>query len=206
MKPIIIGITGASGSGKSSILKAARQMIGFNTVEILSQDHYYKPIEQQTLDKDGMVNFDLPTGINQKKYVHDVKHILSEKILKIPAYNYNNPNAKTKMLTFFPTKILFLEGLFLFKPYLINAYLDLKIFIESPNEVNFKRRLKRDQIQRGQKVEQIEYQWKNHVLPTYHKYLLPQKEQADFIIKNQESKRKSAQILVDFLQQKGISF
>ncbi|MEC8738563.1 MAG: uridine kinase [Bacteroidota bacterium] len=204
MNTTIIGITGPSGSGKSSILKEVKKLMGFFQVEVLSQDLYYRPAEEQAMDEQGKINFDLPKGIDHNRFVSDVQKLCSGEKLTKPAYNYNNPNAKNRILTFYSTKILFLEGLFLFDPFPIDKFLDCRIYIDSSNELNLVRRQRRDQTQRGQSLEQINYQWIHHVLPTTEKYLLPQKKQADFILQNKDSKRKSAQMLIDFLTQRGI--
>ena len=204
MNTTIIGITGPSGSGKSSILKEVKKMMGFSQVEVLSQDLYYRSAEEQALDEKGNINFDLPEGIDHNRFVSDVQKLCSGEKLKKPAYNYNNPNAQNRILTFYSTKILFLEGLFLFDPFPIDKFLHYRIYIDSSNELNLARRQRRDQAQRGQRLEQINYQWVHHVLPTTEKYLLPQKKHADFILQNKDSKRKSAQMLIDFLRQRGI--
>ena len=110
-KPFVIGISGGSGSGKTSFIRQLRQAFTEDQVCIISQDDYYLPRENQFRDKNGEFNFDLPKSFNRKKFREDVEQLVAGQAVTIEEYTFNNPDAKPKLLTFKPAPILIVEGL-----------------------------------------------------------------------------------------------
>ncbi|UKJ05986.1 uridine kinase family protein [Solitalea lacus] len=185
-KPFVIGIAGGSGSGKTYFLRSLYKYFDQDQLVIISQDDYYIPVGELTPEENKLYNFDLPRTIDNDKFQSDVEKLLHwESVLK-KEYTFNNPNAIPRMLECRPAPIVVIEGLFIFHFAGINQILDMRIFIDAHEELALKRRLKRDQEERGYSHEDIMYKWENHVMPAYSEFLLPHKLKADIIIDNNE--------------------
>lgn len=183
-KPFVIGVAGGSGSGKTFFLNCFLNHFTDQEICLISQDDYYKPIEQQPLDENGWVNFDLPRCIDDQKLLADIQLLLDGSTIQKKEYTFNVANEKARMLTIRSAPIIVVEGLFIFHYKEISALLDMKIFLDANEEITLNRRLKRDIAERGYDHDMIMYQWVNHVLPAYKAYLLPYKDTADKVILN----------------------
>jgi len=202
LKPYTIGITGGSGSGKTYFLKELSSHFSEGEVCLISQDHYYKPRDQQPLDENGVKNFDLPTSIESELLLADLLKLKSGQTLLKKEYTFNNPNAKPQVLEFKPAPILIVEGLFVLFFEKIAQQLDLKIFIDAKDHIKLGRRIKRDQTERGYDLDDVLYRYQNHVMPVFESLLEPLKHQADIIIPNSDSSsvQTSARVIAGFLK------
>lgn len=183
-KPFVIGIAGGSGSGKTFFLKCFLNHFKSNEVCLISQDDYYIPVGDLTPEENKLHNFDLPSAINEKHFLEDIKALLNGNTIYKEAYNFNNKKAKPKTLEIKFAPVIIIEGLFIFHFPEIFKLLDLKIFIEADVEIALQRRINRDFIERGYSHEDVLYKWKNHVIPAFNTYLLPYKQLADRNITN----------------------
>lgn len=183
-KPYLIGIVGGSGSGKTSFLRDLLARLPEKQCAVVSQDNYYRPIHEQERDASGQPNFDLPTSIQLDHFCDDVTNLLrGETITKIE-YTYNHRERQGRHITVEPAPIVILEGLFLFHFERIRAQFDLRVFIDAHVEICKQRRLKRDAAERGYSPEHVEYQWTQHVLPAYERFILPYREDAHVVVAN----------------------
>jgi uridine kinase len=186
-KVYLIGIAGGSASGKTHLLRELRKRFNEKEICILSQDNYYKPIAEQFRDTNGMVNFDLPTALDEAQFIHDMRLLSDGKEVHQKEYTFNQASIKGKTMTLKPAPVVVAEGLFIFHFGLVRDMLDLKIFLDASEETKLFRRLERDNRERGMERKAILYQWHQHVSPAYRKYLLPHREMADLIINNNDS-------------------
>jgi len=113
-KPFLIGITGGSGSGKTTFIRQLREGLSDDQVCYLSMDEYYVPLDEQKVDKNGVHNFDIPRSINKSEFVRDLKLLQQGKTVTRPEYTFNNENATPKILTYRPAPVIIVEGLFVF--------------------------------------------------------------------------------------------
>lgn len=180
----LIGISGISGSGKTYLAEYLQQKIGSNNLSIVSFDDYYKPYDSQTMDKLGKVNFDLPTAVDFRQMMGDLHSLKQGETLFKKRYTFNNSNAKPAIITINPNPIILIEGIFVFHFKELLEQLSYKVFVESDLNTTLQRRIQRDTKERGISLEQVMYQWKNHVLPAYHGFLLPHKPHVDLIVQN----------------------
>ena len=199
-KPYTLGITGGSGSGKTHFLKALSSHFSEKELCLISQDHYYKPRDQQPLDENGVKNFDLPTSIDRELLLSDLLKLKSGESLFKTEYTFNNPNAKPQVLEFKPAPILIVEGLFVQYFEEISRELDLKIFMEAKDHVKLSRRIRRDQTERGYDLDDVLYRYQNHVMPVFESLIEPLKHQADIIIPNNNNLELSAKVIAGFLR------
>jgi uridine kinase len=201
-KPFIVGITGGSASGKTSFLKDLVSSFSTEELCLVSQDNYYRPREEQPTDENGVHNFDLPESINAQEYARDIQKLRNGETVYRLEYTYNNPEVIPKTLVFKPAPIIVVEGLFVFYFADIANLLDLKIYIDAKEHIKLKRRIHRDQIERGYDLADVLYRYEKHVSPTYERYIEPFKNEADIIIPNNSNYQKPLEMVVAYLQKK----
>jgi len=199
-KPFIIGITGGSGSGKTTFLNAIKEQFNRQQVCIISQDDYYIPIEQQYIDEQGIENFDLPRAINKKRFRKDIEKLIAGEEVTIQEYTFNNTTKKPKLITFQSAPIIVVEGLFVFHYKKIKKLLDLKIFLHAKENLKVIRRIKRDRVERNYPLDDVLYRYENHVLPSFEKYIEPYRESADIVINNNEEMDMGIKVVVGFIK------
>lgn len=169
---------------------------------LISQDNYYKPRELQTRDRNGIVNFDLPSCIDDEAYAHDILKVSQGETVYRTEYTFNNPNVVPKQLEFRPAPIVVVEGIFVFYFEEIAKLLDLKVYIDAKEYIKLQRRIVRDRIERGYDLDDVLYRYTNHVAPTYEKYIKPYKNDADIIIPNNNHFEKGLEVIITFLNAK----
>ena len=182
-KPFVIGIAGGSGSGKTFFLKCFLNHFKKEEICLLSQDDYYYRVgHNMTAEENKLYNFDLPATIDNNQFLSDIKNLINGETVYQKEYTFNNPNAEPKLLEIKPAPIVMVEGLFILHFEEIAEILDMKIFIDTDEDIALQRRLKRDLIGRGYPEGDVLYKWNNHVMPAFNDYLLPYKKQCDKII------------------------
>lgn len=182
--PFVVGIAGSSGSGKTFFLNCFLNHFAAHEVALISQDDYYIPANTKTQEENKRYNFDLPTAIDRPAFERDIRLLFDGHTIHRKEYTFNNPALKPKLIETRPAPILIVEGLFIFYYDEVNALLNHRIFLHAEEEIALQRRLKRDLLERGYNEDDVRYKWVNHVIPAYHKYLLPFREQCDRIIIN----------------------
>ena len=184
---MIIGICGGSGSGKTTLLRKICKDFSRYEPSVFSLDNYYLPIESQQKDNNGIVNFDLPTALNRGKIIKDLKMLVEGIPIKVKEYNFNCPPYLNKYIEIKPSRLIIVEGLFLFHYKELLKMLDMTVYVVVDSEIQLKRRLKRDKQHRGYSEDEIIYQWENHVNPCYNQFIQPYKSQADYIFRNDDN-------------------
>ncbi len=201
-KPYLIGITGGSGSGKTTFINELRGSFDKKKLCIISQDDYYKPRDVQMLDEKGVRNFDLPMSIDSEAFAGDLIRLISGEVVTKKEYTFNNDDAVPKMLKFYPAPIILVEGIFVFHYKEIMKLLDLKVFLDAKENLKVIRRIKRDQIERNYPIEDVLYRYEKHVMPTFEKYILPYKPDADIVINNNAHFSNALEVIKGFITQK----
>ncbi len=180
----LIGISGGSGSGKSRFVNAVKESFTNRKVTFISLDDYYFPKEEQSVDENGVENFDLPSSIDIKSLLKDIETLENGNRVEKYEYTFNNRDKVGDIIVFEPNPIVFIEGLFLYHyPALMNRF-HLKLFIQASDKIKIDRRINRDQKERNYPIEDVLYRYENHVLPSYKKYMEPYIDDVDLIINN----------------------
>ncbi len=201
-KPYVIGITGGSGSGKTSFIRHLRQSFAEEELCVLSQDDYYLPREDQRTDNQGVKNFDLPESIKKEDFIRDVRKLLNWEVVQRQEYVFNNEKAVSNLLTFKPAPIILVEGIFVFHFSEIRELLNLKIFLHAKEVLKVIRRIKRDKQERNYPLDDVLYRYQYHVMPTFEKYIKPYKDEADLIINNNEQFDNAFGVVEGFVRNK----
>jgi uridine kinase len=199
-KPFIIGITGGSASGKTLFLKNLMEQFQKDELCLISQDNYYRTLHEQPKDQNGVENFDTPDSIDRQRFHRDLEALINGESITKKEYTFNNPEALAKEIVLQPAPIIIVEGIFVFYYPEIAELIDLKIFIDAKEAIKLKRRIKRDQIERGYDIEDVLYRYEYHVSPTYERYIEPLRHEADLVVPNNYGFDKAMKVIVMYLQ------
>lgn len=199
-KPLIVGITGGSGSGKTTFVKKLRECFSEDELCIVSQDEYYKPKERQQIDDQGVINFDLPDSIDKKAFRNDILTLISGANVHKKEYTFNNPGASARELVFKPAPIILVEGIFVLHFRRIRSLMDLKVFLYAKENLKVIRRIKRDQKERNYGLEDVLYRYEHHVLPAFERYVKPYISEADIVINNNHNLELGIAVISGYLR------
>jgi len=199
-KTYIIGITGGSGSGKTSFLQKLCEHFAPGHLTVITQDNYYRPKNEQKVDEGGVHNFDLPEAIDHSALLADVQRLLSGEVVVRPEYMYNNEEADCRDVIMQPAPILLLEGLFVFHDPNLQNLIDLKIYLHAKENLKVIRRIRRDQVERNYALEDVLYRYENHIIPTFERHIRPYREEADLVINNNRHFENGLRVVVGFLE------
>ncbi len=201
-RPFLVGITGGSGSGKTYFLNSLLR--GFTSEEIclISQDNYYKPLENQHLDPNGVHNFDLPEAIDHQLFAYHILNLKEGRPIQQKEYTFNKADKEPQLLTFNPAPIIVVEGLFVLYYPELSQLLDLKIFIDAKEHIKLKRRIFRDNTERGYDLTDVLYRLEHHIVPSYEKYIAPLKHDADVVVPNNTHFHTALEMITLFLKSK----
>lgn len=203
--PFFVGISGGSGSGKTYFLHKLMNAFHENEICLISQDNYYRPRDMQPVDAQGVKNFDLPESIDHDEYTRDILQLKAGQVVEREEYTFNNPDVVPKNLAFHPRPMVVVEGLFVFHFQEIARLLDLRIFIDASDTVKIRRRIHRDNRDRGYDIDDVLYRYEHHVMPAFEQYVNPYKKEVDFIIPNHRDSHdldKAVEVIVAYLRTK----
>lgn len=196
----LVGVAGGSGSGKTTLVRALRDLLPPGSVCIVSQDDYYLPIERQVRDRNGKVNFDLPTALDLDLLVDDLRCLAQGEAVYRKEYNFLMAT-EPRWMEIRPARVILVEGLFLLQHKDLRDLFDLMVFVEASEEVQLHRRIARDERERGYPLEDVLYQWENHVMPAYREHLLPYRSHCDLHVVNESRNERALAVLRDHLSQ-----
>jgi uridine kinase len=167
---------------------------------IISQDDYYLPIEQQTKDVNGKVNFDTPDSIDHQQLAADLDSLKEGTGVRLRQYTFNNIEAESKAIELVPAPILIIEGLFILHHEQIDRRIDRRVFIKAEEHQRLERRIRRDAEERGYPEAEVRYQWEHHVEPAYKAYLEPHLSRCTTILDNSEDMSPQVEELITQLK------
>ncbi len=183
MKPLIIGIAGGSASGKTSISRNIQEKYeGLTNVLIIRQDDYYKDQTHKPMEERVRTNYDHPDAFDNDLLIAQVNDLINGKTIEKPTYDYVNHTRSTVTETCSPCDVLILEGLFVLQDPEIRSLLDIKVFVDTPADTRFIRRMLRDVKERGRTVDSVVRQYETTVRPMHEAFVEPSKQMADLIV------------------------
>ena len=181
-KGILIGITGASGSGKTLVAENIYKQLFSENVGIIEEDSYYRDLSNIPFDERSGLNFDHPDAFDHELLSRHIQELLSGQPIAHPVYDYTTHSRKEETRTVGPHRIVVLEGILILNEPSVRDQMDIKVFIDTAPDICFIRRLRRDIEQRGRDVNSVINQYMETVRPMYFQFIEPSKRHADIII------------------------
>jgi uridine kinase len=179
---MIIGICGGTGSGKTTVANKILESVSAADVAFLQQDSYYRNRAELPLDYRRQVNFDHPGAIDNDLLVAHLRALKAGQAVELPLYDFKNHVRLEETQRMEPKLIIILEGILIFAEQRLLDEMDIKVFVDTPDDIRFIRRLRRDVAERGRTAESVIEQYLATVRPMHMQFVEPSKRVADVII------------------------
>lgn len=179
---LIIGISGGTGSGKTTVANGILDTVKACEVVFIQQDSYYRNLKDMPLDFRQVANFDHPDAIDNDLLVNHVRKLRAGEPVELPIYDFRTHTRSNETRAVEPKPIVIVEGILIFSDPRLLEQLDVKVFVDTPDDIRFIRRLRRDVAERGRTVESVIEQYLATVRPMHMQFIEPSKRYADVII------------------------
>jgi uridine kinase len=180
--PLVIGIAGGSGSGKTTVAQAILQRVGPDRIAFLQHDYYYKDRSQLPPAQSAEVNFDHPNSLETELLIQHIASLRAGKAVAVPIYDFSTDSRTGQTFTIQPCRVILVEGILIFTESELRKMFDVKIFVDTDADLRLIRRLERDIEERHRTVESIIKQYQRTVRPMHLEFVEPSKRYADVII------------------------
>ena len=181
MKPLMIGIAGGTGSGKSTFTDRLKEMFG-EDIAVLYHDNYYRSNDGVPMEKRREINYDHPDSLETELLVEHLIKLRSGTAVMSPVYDFSQHNRTTETIRVEPKKIIIVEGILVLADQRLRDLFDIRIFVEADADERILRRAMRDLKERGRDIEDIMRQYLATVKPMHYMFVEPSKAKADFVI------------------------
>ncbi len=179
---MIIGICGGTGSGKTTIARRIVETVGAENVVLVEQDSYYRNLSDMPLDERHHANFDHPDSIDSDLLVNHLKRLRNGQTIDMPIYDFVSHTRKDESSRIEPKPVVIVEGILIFAETAILDLLDVRVFVDTPDDIRLIRRLRRDVQERGRSFERTLWQYEHTIRPMHYEFVEPSKRHADIIV------------------------
>ena len=180
--PILIGISGGTGAGKSTIARRLESLFPSGDLVVIEQDAYYKDLAMMSLEERSRVNYDHPDALDNELLVSQLTALKNGQTIERPVYDFVTHSRLEESVTVEPRPVVIVEGILLFGDPELRELLDIKIYVDTDPDIRVFRRIRRDMEKRGRTFEQIRVQYYTTVRPMHLEFVEPSKRYADLII------------------------
>lgn len=179
---LIIGICGGTGSGKTTVANRILESVSASEVVFIQQDSYYRNITDLPVDYRHIANFDHPDALDNDLLVNHVRRLKAGEAVELPLYDFKTHTRMIETRHVEPKPIVIVEGILIYADPRLLEQMDIKVFVDTPDDIRFIRRLRRDLAERGRTVESVIEQYIATVRPMHMQFVEPSKRHADVII------------------------
>ncbi|HUE82559.1 MAG TPA: uridine kinase [Pyrinomonadaceae bacterium] len=179
---MLIGISGGTGSGKTTVANRILESVSASEVVFIQQDSYYRNVEDLPLDYRQVANFDHPDAIDNELLVDHISKLKAGEPIELPLYDFKSNTRLPETRRVDPKPILIVEGILIFTDTRLLEQMDIKVFVDTPDDIRFIRRLRRDVAERGRTVDSVIEQYLGTVRPMHVQFVEPSRRYADVII------------------------
>lgn len=180
--PLVIGIAGGSGSGKTTVAQEILNRVGPDRIAFLQHDSYYKDLSRLPPAQHADINFDHPNSLETELLIQHIVSLRDGKPIEVPIYDFSTDRRTDKTFTISPHRVILVEGILIFTEAALRELFDIKIFVDTDSDLRFIRRLQRDITERGRATESVIEQYLTTVRPMHLEFVEPSKRYADVII------------------------
>lgn len=180
--PVVIGVAGGSGSGKTTIAKGIIDRVGVENVAYLPHDAYYRDLSHLVFEERTKVNFDHPNSLETALLVEHILQLKANRAVELPVYDFKNHTRTNEKRAVKPEPIILVDGILIFAEPELRVLFDVKIFVDTDADIRFIRRLERDIMERGRTTESVIQQYLGTVRPMHLEFVEYSKRYADVII------------------------
>ncbi|XP_030598051.1 uridine-cytidine kinase 1 isoform X1 [Archocentrus centrarchus] len=207
-RPFLIGVSGGTASGKSTVCAKIMELLGQNKVDhrqrkvaIISQDSFYRVLtpDQKAKALKGQYNFDHPEAFDNELMYQTLKDIVEGRVVEVPTYDFVTHSRLEERITVYPADVVLFEGILVFYPQKVRDMFHMKLFVDTDSDVRLSRRVLRD-MNRGRDLEQILSQYTTFVKPAFEEFCLPTKKYADVIIPRGVDNMVAINLIVQHIQ------
>lgn len=181
-KPVVIGVAGGSGSGKTSVTKSICQRFSDKTILVIEQDYYYKDQSDLPFEERLKTNYDHPLAFDNDLLIKHVRSLLNHQSVDKPVYDYKAHNRSKEVIRVEPKDVIILEGILILEDPRLVDLMDIKVFVDTDADLRIIRRLLRDIKDRGRSLDSVIDQYLDSVRPMHLQFVEPTKRYADIII------------------------
>lgn len=181
INPVIIGIAGGTGSGKSTFTNRVKAMFG-EDVTVIYHDNYYREHDDIPFEERKKINYDHPDSLETELLLEHLKMLKAGKSVICPVYDFSQHNRSKNFTEIKPSNIIILEGILIFADERLRDLLDIKIFVDADADERILRRVRRDMVERGRDIDNIMDQYLTTVKPMHYLYIEPTRHYADIVI------------------------
>jgi uridine kinase len=180
--PLVIGVAGGSGSGKTTVVRRIVESIGDDQVTVLEHDRYYRDGNDLPLAERAALNYDHPDSLETDLLVRHLLTLRSGQDVEVPVYDFSQYARQRATETFLARRAIIVEGILIFTDAALRALMDVKVFVDTDDDIRFIRRLERDISERGRSVQSVVEQYLGTVKPMHLEFVEPSKRYADIIL------------------------
>lgn len=180
--PLVIGIAGGSGSGKTTVAQTILQRVGTDRIAFLQHDSYYKDLRGLPPAQRNEFNFDHPNSLETELLIKHISALRNGKAVEVPIYDFSTDSRTAQSFTVQPRNVILVEGILIFTEAALRKLFDIKIFVDTDPDLRFIRRLERDIHERGRTTDSVVKQYLHTVRPMHLEFVEPSKRYADIII------------------------
>ena len=182
MRPVIIGVAGGTGSGKTTVAHKILERVGTENISYIPHDAYYKDLSHLPPEERRKVNFDHPDSLESELMIEHLKQLRSGEAVEIPVYDFTRHTRTDETEEVVPAPVVIVEGILIFAEPALRELFDVKLFVDTDADIRFIRRLRRDVQERGRTFETVIDQYLRTVRPMHMEFVEPSKRYADVII------------------------
>lgn len=181
-KPLIIGVAGGSGSGKTTVVRHLLNRIGEDNVVVLQHDSYYRDLKHLAFEERTKQNFDHPSALESELMIRHINALIEGYSVEIPIYDFSKHIRSEKTRLIYPKKVILIDGILIFNEKELRDVMNIKIFVDTDGDIRLLRRLRRDIMERERSLDSVITQYERFVRPMHLEFVEPTKRYADIII------------------------
>ncbi|MGY3767134.1 uridine kinase [Vagococcus vulneris] len=181
-RPIVIGVTGGSGSGKTSVSRSILKALPSHSILLFEQDSYYRDQSHLVFEKRLDTNYDHPLAFDNDLLIEQLQKLIRYESIDKPVYDYEEHTRSQEVIHQEPKEVIILEGILILEDERLRELMDIKVYVDTEDDIRIIRRIKRDMEERGRTLTSIIDQYLSVVKPMHQQFIEPTKKYADIIV------------------------